>query len=262
MSGRRGSGSFGRQRPHRWVCHRGRSDITLARSHCRDPQRACPRLGSKPVSAPRTHYERYETCLRRVFTAATVSSTPFRAPVNVCGQSVILIDTSIFVSYLPFESMSTVIEETERGPSAALSWLFLSRPAAHAVVSYVNRYVRVKSDFAPPSQPGRRSCDMVNTRTRASRSRTSARSTLLHKAVYLILRVGRGRGPPSTPPVHSPQHLRPGPRVGVHQVGWVCMLLAPALRVCSGRLLRGLVRRGGRAAVRSEFIILASRTLK
>jgi hypothetical protein len=34
------------------------------------------------------------------------------------------------------------------------------------------------------------------------------------------------------------------------------MLLAPALRVCSGRLLRGLVRRGGRAAVRSEFIIL------
>ena len=57
MSGRRGSGSFGRQRPHRWVCHRGRSDITLARSHCRDPQRACPRLGSKPVPAPRTRYE-------------------------------------------------------------------------------------------------------------------------------------------------------------------------------------------------------------
>jgi hypothetical protein len=28
---------------------------------------------------------RYETCLRRVFTAATVSSTPFRAPVSVCG---------------------------------------------------------------------------------------------------------------------------------------------------------------------------------
>jgi hypothetical protein len=122
--------------------------------------------------------------------------------------------------------------------------------------SFLNRYVRVKSDFAPPSQPGRRSCDMVNTQTRASRSRTSARSTLLHKAVYLILRGGRGRGPPSTPPVHSPQHLRPGPRVGVHQVGWVWMLLAPALRVCSGRLLRGLVRRGGRAAVRSEFIIL------
>jgi hypothetical protein len=24
-----GSGSFGRQRPHRWVCHRGRTDITL-----------------------------------------------------------------------------------------------------------------------------------------------------------------------------------------------------------------------------------------
>jgi hypothetical protein len=233
----------------------GRTNITLAGSHCRDPRRPYPRLGSKPVPAPRTPYEVHAS-LRRVFTAATATSTPFRAPVNVCGQSVILIDTSIFVSYLPFESMSTVIEETERGPSAALSWLFLSRPAAHAVVSYVNRYVRVKSDFAPPSQPGRRSCDMVNTRTRASRSRTSARSTLLHKAVYLILRGGRGRGPPSTPPVHSPQHLRPGPRVGVHQVGWVWMLLAPALRVCSGRLLRGLVRRGGRAAVRSEFIIL------
>jgi hypothetical protein len=28
---------------------------------------------------------RYETCLRRVLTAATVSSTPFRAPVKVCG---------------------------------------------------------------------------------------------------------------------------------------------------------------------------------
>ena len=25
------------QQPHRWVCHRGRSDITLAGSHCRDP---------------------------------------------------------------------------------------------------------------------------------------------------------------------------------------------------------------------------------
>ena len=28
---------------------------------------------------------RYETCLRRVLMAATVSSTPFRAPVSVCG---------------------------------------------------------------------------------------------------------------------------------------------------------------------------------
>jgi hypothetical protein len=46
-----------RQRPHRWVCHRGRTDITLAGSHCRDPQRSYPRLGSKPVPAPRTRYE-------------------------------------------------------------------------------------------------------------------------------------------------------------------------------------------------------------
>jgi hypothetical protein len=39
------------------VCHRGRSNITLAGSHCRDPRRLCPRLGSKPVPAPRTRYE-------------------------------------------------------------------------------------------------------------------------------------------------------------------------------------------------------------
>ena len=30
-------GVFMWQRPHRWLCHRGRSDITLAGSHCRDP---------------------------------------------------------------------------------------------------------------------------------------------------------------------------------------------------------------------------------
>jgi hypothetical protein len=35
-------------------CHRGRTGITLAGSHCRDPQQSYPRLGSKPVPAPRT----------------------------------------------------------------------------------------------------------------------------------------------------------------------------------------------------------------
>ena len=56
-SGRRDSGREFWQRPHRWVCHRGRTDITLAGSHCRDPQQSYPRLGSKPVPAPRTRYE-------------------------------------------------------------------------------------------------------------------------------------------------------------------------------------------------------------
>ena len=42
------------QRPHRWVCHRGRSDITLAGSHCRDPPAIMSQAGSKPVPAPRT----------------------------------------------------------------------------------------------------------------------------------------------------------------------------------------------------------------
>ena len=78
-------------------------------------QRSYPRLGSKPVPAPRTRHEvrashgvsgfhtdtrpqlehplpgamygMCQTCLRRVFTAATVSGTPFRAPkvCAVCG---------------------------------------------------------------------------------------------------------------------------------------------------------------------------------
>jgi hypothetical protein len=37
VSGRGGSEREFWQRPHRWVCHRGRPDITLAGSHCRDP---------------------------------------------------------------------------------------------------------------------------------------------------------------------------------------------------------------------------------
>jgi hypothetical protein len=62
-SGRRDSGREFWQRPHRWVCHRGRTDITLpgwkpfCRDPLKDPQQSYPRLGSKPVPAPRTRYE-------------------------------------------------------------------------------------------------------------------------------------------------------------------------------------------------------------
>ena len=38
------SGSFG-SGPHRWVCHRGRPDITLAGSHCRDPPTTMSQAG-------------------------------------------------------------------------------------------------------------------------------------------------------------------------------------------------------------------------
>jgi hypothetical protein len=44
-------------------------------------------VGSKPVPAPRTRYE-VRASLRRVLTAATATSTPFRAPVRVCGEGV------------------------------------------------------------------------------------------------------------------------------------------------------------------------------
>ena len=43
-----GSREFG-QRPFRWVCHRGRSDVTPARSHGGDPQRSYP--GRAPALA-------------------------------------------------------------------------------------------------------------------------------------------------------------------------------------------------------------------
>ena len=33
------------QRPHRWVCHRGRTNITLAGSHCRDPRATVSQAG-------------------------------------------------------------------------------------------------------------------------------------------------------------------------------------------------------------------------
>jgi len=83
VSGRGGSGSFVAAAAPLGMPS-GRSDITLAGSRCRDPQRPCPRLGSKPVPAPRTRYE-VRASLRRVLTAATATSTPFRAPVSVCG---------------------------------------------------------------------------------------------------------------------------------------------------------------------------------
>jgi hypothetical protein len=47
----------------------------LAGSHCRDPRRPCPRLGSKPVPAPRTRYEVRDRSPSNLFTAA-----PRRAP--------------------------------------------------------------------------------------------------------------------------------------------------------------------------------------
>ena len=54
------------QRPHRWVCQWGRPNITLAGSHCRDPRRPCPRLGSKPVPGCRLPADRgcYGTYVR------------------------------------------------------------------------------------------------------------------------------------------------------------------------------------------------------
>ena len=48
-----GSREFG-QRPFRWVCHRGRPDVTPARSHGGDPQQTVSRAGSCPCLAPRT----------------------------------------------------------------------------------------------------------------------------------------------------------------------------------------------------------------
>ena len=52
--------------PHRWVCQWGRPNITLAGSHCRDPRRPGPRLGSKPVPGCRLPAERgcYGTYVR------------------------------------------------------------------------------------------------------------------------------------------------------------------------------------------------------
>ena len=75
MSGRGGSGSLGSGRTAGYAIGEGRTSPWLeAIAGIR--QRPYPRLGSKPVPAPRTRVTRYETCLRRVLTAATVSSTP------------------------------------------------------------------------------------------------------------------------------------------------------------------------------------------
>jgi hypothetical protein len=83
VSGRGGSGSFGSGRTAGYAIGEDRTSPWLeAIAGIR--QRSCPRLGSKPVPAPRTRYE-VRASLRRVLTAATATSTPFRAPVSVCG---------------------------------------------------------------------------------------------------------------------------------------------------------------------------------
>ena len=77
MSGRGGSGSFGSGRTAGYAIGEGRTSPWLeAIAGIR--QRPCPRLGSKPVPAPRTRYE--VRCGRD-----RDSSTPFRVPVSVCG---------------------------------------------------------------------------------------------------------------------------------------------------------------------------------
>ena len=56
------------QRPLRWVCHRGRSDVTPARSHGGDPRRSCPGRAPCPCLAPRTVDDTRATYSRRVCT--------------------------------------------------------------------------------------------------------------------------------------------------------------------------------------------------
>jgi hypothetical protein len=65
-SGLTGSGSFQFwQRPHRWVCHRGRSNITLAGSHCRDPPAIVSQAGLQArAGSPETRYEVRVLCAR------------------------------------------------------------------------------------------------------------------------------------------------------------------------------------------------------
>ena len=96
VSGRRGNGSSEFwQRPHRWVCHRGRSNITLAGSHCRDPLATMSQARSKPVPAPRTRCAlevRARTC-KNVQVSVGFSPPrpqhkhPSRAPENVVGAN-------------------------------------------------------------------------------------------------------------------------------------------------------------------------------
>jgi hypothetical protein len=77
VSGRGGSGSFGSGRTAGCAIGEDRTSPWLeAIAGIR--QRPYPRLGSKPVPAPRTRYE--VRCGRD-----RDSSTPFRAPENVCG---------------------------------------------------------------------------------------------------------------------------------------------------------------------------------
>jgi hypothetical protein len=83
VSGRGGSGSFGSGRTAGYAIGEGRTSPWLeAIAGIRE--RPYPRLGSKPVPAPRTRSE-VRASLRRVLTAATATSTPSRAPEKVCG---------------------------------------------------------------------------------------------------------------------------------------------------------------------------------
>ena len=84
MSGRGGSGSFGSGRTAGYAAigeaghHPGWKPLQgSANDHV-------PGWAPSPCRLPGP-VTRYETCLRRVLTAATVSSTPFRAPEKVCG---------------------------------------------------------------------------------------------------------------------------------------------------------------------------------
>ena len=86
MSGRRVSGSFGSGRTAGYAIGEGRTSPWLeAIAGIR--QRSYPRLGSKPVPAPRTRHE-VRASLRRVLTAATATSTPFERQKMCAGQDV------------------------------------------------------------------------------------------------------------------------------------------------------------------------------
>ena len=75
-----------------YAIHRGRPDITLAGSYCRDPSAIVSKAGLQArAAAPRTRHQRHEVRAKKspsgsfFLSAATTTSTPFRAPVSVCG---------------------------------------------------------------------------------------------------------------------------------------------------------------------------------
>ena len=101
MSGRGGSGSFGSGRTAGYAIGEERTSPWLeaiagirsnripgwAPSPCRlpGPVTRCETCTCMHICTCACTCACTCTCLRRVFTAATVSSTPFRAPVSVCG---------------------------------------------------------------------------------------------------------------------------------------------------------------------------------